>query len=98
MAKRKKKSSPYKPVNRIEVYIWDRYVGAVALDSSSGFYVFAYNPEFGRSGISLSPIHMLRFSDQEDHRHGAKRPPSRSKPNTVSDQEDHPKGPGYGGV
>lgn len=57
MAK-KKKTEPYKRVERIEVYIWGQFVGAVALDPSLDFYVFAYDPKFGKSGVELSPLHM----------------------------------------
>jgi hypothetical protein len=28
------------------------------LDPKLGFYVFAYDPKFGKSGIELSPLHM----------------------------------------
>jgi len=54
----------YKPVERIEVYMWDIRVGAVALDPASGYYAFAYYPHFSKLGIELSPIHMpvLTFS------------------------------------
>lgn len=48
----------YHPVDRIEVYVWNRFVGAAALDPGLGYYVFAYDKEFGRSGIQLSPLHM----------------------------------------
>lgn len=40
------------------MYIWDKYIGALALDNASGFYVFVYDQKFGRSGIALSPIQM----------------------------------------
>ncbi|MBI3550039.1 MAG: type II toxin-antitoxin system HipA family toxin [Elusimicrobia bacterium] len=48
----------YHPVRRIEAYVWDMFVGAVALDPALGYYVFAYDKEFGRSGIQLAPVHM----------------------------------------
>ncbi len=57
MAK-KKKTEFYKRVDRIEVFIWGNFVGAVALDPKLGFYVFAYDPKFGKSGPQLSPLHM----------------------------------------
>jgi len=53
-----KKTKLYKKVERIEVYLWEKFVGAVALDPKLGYYVFAYDKTFGRSGIELSPIHM----------------------------------------
>lgn len=55
MAKRERL---YKSVEQIKVYIWDQYVGALALDPQLGFYAFAYDRKFGNSGIELSPIHM----------------------------------------
>ena len=57
MAK-KKKVELYKKVERIEVNIWGKFVGAVALDPNLGYYVFAYDEAFGKSGVQLSPIHM----------------------------------------
>lgn len=60
MAKRirKPKAERYLPVRRIEVSAWGRFVGAVALDPRLGYYVFAYDKDFGRSGVQLSPLHM----------------------------------------
>jgi serine/threonine-protein kinase HipA len=59
MAKKAKKVARYHPVQRIEVYAWDFFVGALALDPKLGYYVFAYDKRFGRTGIQLAPIHML---------------------------------------
>jgi serine/threonine-protein kinase HipA len=53
-----KKIEPYKRVERIEVYLWNMYVGAVALDPKLNYYVFAYDKQFGKSGIEISPLHM----------------------------------------
>jgi len=39
----------------IEVRAWDRRVGAVALDPKMGFYVFAYTPDWLRTGVELAP-------------------------------------------
>ena len=47
-----------KDVPVIEVRIWDRLVGAVALDPSIGFYVFEYDPAWIRNGQELAPLHM----------------------------------------
>lgn len=59
MAKKPRKAAErYHPVHRIEVNVWDRFVGAAALDPSLGYYVFAYDRDFGRSGIQLAPLHM----------------------------------------
>ncbi|MEQ1527342.1 MAG: type II toxin-antitoxin system HipA family toxin [Gallionella sp.] len=48
----------YKPVDVIEVLIWGKSVGAVALDPKLGYYAFEYDPKFIASGVELSPIHM----------------------------------------
>lgn len=48
----------YKSVDKVEVVVWDERVGAVVLDPSSGYYVFAYYPQFIRQGIELAPIQM----------------------------------------
>ena len=60
MAKKLKKPAVerYRAVRRIEVYVWGLYAGAVALDPNLGYYVFAYDKTFGRSGIELSPLHL----------------------------------------
>ena len=42
----------------IEVSIWSRRVGAVALDPKLGFYVFGYDPEWIKAGIELAPRQM----------------------------------------
>ena len=43
------------PSRAIEVRAWGRSVGAVALDPKQGYYVFAYTPEWLRTGIELAP-------------------------------------------
>lgn len=48
----------YIPVDKIEVELWGKRVGAVVLDPSSGYYVFAYYPHFVKLGIELAPIMM----------------------------------------
>jgi serine/threonine-protein kinase HipA len=48
----------YKPVHAIEVRIWGKRVGAVALDPRLGYYVFEYDPAFIRTGIELAPLTM----------------------------------------
>lgn len=64
MAK-KKKIEPYKKVDRIEVFLWEKFVGAAALDPKLGYYVFAYDKTFGKSGIEVSPLKMpLRDTEE----------------------------------
>ena len=48
----------------IEVLVWGRRVGAVAPDPKLGFYAFAYDPSWRRTGIELAPLTM----PIEDHR------------------------------
>jgi serine/threonine-protein kinase HipA len=48
----------YQPVDVVEVRAWGARVGAVALDPSSGWYAFAYDPDWVRSEIELAPLHM----------------------------------------
>lgn len=69
MAKTRKRSATarYHPVAAIEVYVWDKFVGAVALDPGIGYYVFSYDKAFGRSGIELSPLHMPADDAERPH-------------------------------
>ena len=48
----------YKPVHVVEVRIWGKKVGAVALDPKLGYYVFEYDSTFLSSRIELSPLIM----------------------------------------
>jgi hypothetical protein len=49
---KKNNAQPYVPVNQINVYLWGKLVGAVALDPTLGYYAFAYNKMFGRIGVA----------------------------------------------
>ena len=42
----------------IEVWLWGQRVGALAPDPKLGFYVFAYQPSWRRTGIELAPLNM----------------------------------------
>lgn len=48
----------YRSVHVVEVLIWGRPVGAVALDPKLGYYAFEYFPDFRASGPDLAPIMM----------------------------------------
>jgi len=48
----------YKPVHAVEVRIWGKTAGAVALDPKLGYYAFEYDPGFATSGIELAPLAM----------------------------------------
>ncbi len=48
----------YTPVPIVEVRIWRKSVGAIALDPTLGYYAFEYQPAFVRSGIELAPLTM----------------------------------------
>ncbi|HLJ28616.1 MAG TPA: type II toxin-antitoxin system HipA family toxin [Candidatus Angelobacter sp.] len=47
-----------KHVTVIEVRIWGRRAGAVALDPRLGHYAFAFDPAWRRTGIELTPLTM----------------------------------------
>jgi serine/threonine-protein kinase HipA len=53
-----KKSTPYKHVEVIDVFLWGKRIGVVALDKTYGFYAFRYTPEFQATGIEPSPLKM----------------------------------------
>ena len=46
----------YKPVHAIEVRIWGKTVGAVALDPRLGYYAFEYDPAFATTIPKISPL------------------------------------------
>jgi len=48
----------YSPVEVVEVRAWGDRVGAVALDPTSGYYVFEYAPRWQARGIELAPTTM----------------------------------------
>lgn len=48
----------YTSVSVVEVRIWSKAVGAVALDPNLRYYAFEYQPAFLRSGIELAPLTM----------------------------------------
>jgi serine/threonine-protein kinase HipA len=48
----------YRPVQAIEVRIWGKTVGAVALAPNLGYYAFEYDRNFVKSGIELAPFAM----------------------------------------
>jgi len=48
----------YKPVEAIEVRLWGKTVGAVALDPKLGYYAFEYDPVFLKSGVEPAPLTM----------------------------------------
>ena len=56
----------YQSADVIEVLAWGDRVGAVALNPASGWYSFAYAPEWVERGIELAPLHMaLRLEPYE---------------------------------
>lgn len=48
----------YRPVHVVEVFVWGKPVGAVALDPKLGYYAFEYLPAFREFGVDLAPIAM----------------------------------------
>lgn len=59
-----RRADRYRPVPRIEVWLWNEFVGACALDPGLGFYVFAYDRGFKRLGIEPSPLQMPVADDE----------------------------------
>ncbi len=56
----------YEPADVIEVLAWGDRVGAVALNPGSGWYSFAYAPEWVERGVELAPLLMaLRLEPYE---------------------------------
>lgn len=53
-----RKSRPYQHVRAVEVHLWGKHIGSVALDPAYGYYVFAYTPECASLGIEPAPLHM----------------------------------------
>jgi len=47
---------PYVPVELVEVKVWGRRAGAVALDPVRGVCAFEYFPEWVDTGVQLSPL------------------------------------------
>ena len=54
----RKSAAVYRHVAKVDVYLWDRHMGAVALDPAYGYYAFAYTEAFKAGGIEPSPLHM----------------------------------------
>ena len=53
----------YSPVDVVEVVAWGTRVGAVALDPTTGWYTFAFGPEWIATGVELAPLHMPRSDE-----------------------------------
>lgn len=52
------RAAAYKPVNVVNVYLWDKHIGAVALDPTWGYYVFEYTAAFASLGLEPAPLQM----------------------------------------
>lgn len=46
------------PVDVVEVTLWGRRLGAVARNPTSGWYSFAYAPDWVAGGTEVAPLHM----------------------------------------
>jgi len=64
MAKKKKRDA-YIRTEQVKVYLWGKFAGAVALDPVLGYYAFAYDKSFGRSGIQVAPLKMPLNDNEE---------------------------------
>ena len=51
-------SAPYKQVDVVNVYLWGKHVGAVAIDPVWGYYVFEYTASFAALGVEPAPLQM----------------------------------------
>ena len=58
MAMATRPTAAYKHVDRVDVHLWGRHMGAVALDPAYAYYAFAYTEAFRKSGIAPAPLHM----------------------------------------
>ncbi|MGH8809082.1 MAG: type II toxin-antitoxin system HipA family toxin [Noviherbaspirillum sp.] len=59
------RARPYKRVDAVSVTIWGKLAGAVALDPKYGYYAFAFDERFRRSGIDLAPLKMPAASSAD---------------------------------
>lgn len=59
-----RKARPYQHVRAVEVHLWGKHIGSVALDPAYGYYVFAYTPACASLGIEPSPLHMPVAANQ----------------------------------
>ena len=59
-----RRADRYVPVERIEVWLWGHFVGAAALDPTLGFYVFAYDRDFAKTGLQPAPLQMPVADDE----------------------------------
>lgn len=48
----------HRPVRAIEVRMWGKRAGALAVDPRLGYYAFEYDPAFAAAGIELAPLTM----------------------------------------
>ncbi len=58
MATSRRPSARFVHVDRVEVYLWSRLAGVVALDPTYGYYAFRFTPEFRAAAIDPAPLHM----------------------------------------
>lgn len=52
------RAATYKQVDVVNVYLWGKQIGAVALDPTWGYYVFEYTPAFASLGLEPAPLQM----------------------------------------
>jgi serine/threonine-protein kinase HipA len=58
VTKKTVKTKSFSHVAKVDVYLWNTLIGAVALDPAYGYYVFGYVPRFLNDRIEPSPLHM----------------------------------------
>jgi serine/threonine-protein kinase HipA len=52
------KTAAYKQVNVVNVHLWGKHIGAVALDPKLGYYAFEYTKAFASQGLEPAPLQM----------------------------------------
>ena len=64
MAAKRKASTRFIHVGRVEVRLWDQLAGVAALDPAFGYYAFRFTPEFRASGVDPAPLYMPAREDR----------------------------------
>src|SRR5689334_1316121 len=58
MAAKRRSIPRFTHVDRVEVHLWNRFAGVVALDPAYGYYAFRFTPEFRATAIDPAPVYM----------------------------------------
>jgi serine/threonine-protein kinase HipA len=58
---------PYTPVDALEVRLWNKRIGAVALDPATRYYAFQYDPRFLAGSVEPAPLAMPLSKGNSPH-------------------------------